>query len=113
LYFVQQKGQNYSLFVSQAPFSLSQDLADSLPGFTSGELFVTFEKEIFLLADGKLFLVSSGMQQLSDNISGSNFSSNDSLLSVIHSGELDYYDPLAGSLNFVTRSSETLTNPKY
>lgn len=112
LYLVQQKSQTWSLFVSQAPFSASQDLADSLPGSSSGELFVTYEKEIFLLADERLYSVSSGMQQLSDNISGFNFDPNDSSLSVIHSGELDYYDPLAGNLNFVTRSSEALTNPK-
>ncbi len=112
LYFVQQKGQNYALFVSQAPFSVSQDLADTLPAFNFGVLFVTFEKEIFLLADTKLYSVSSGMQQLADNISGFSFNPSDSLLSVIHSGELDYYDPLGENLNFVTRSSETLTNPK-
>ena len=112
LYIVQQKGQTWSLFVSQAPFSASQDLADSLPNFDSGELFVTYEKAIFLLVNSRLYLVSSGMQQLSDNISGFNFNPNDSSLSVIHSGELDYYDPLAGNLDFVTRSSEALTNPK-
>lgn len=112
LYYIQQTGKNYGLFVGQSPFSQNQLLLAGLPDFDSGNLFVTFEKEIFLLADGKLYSASSAMRQLSDNISGFSFDPSGSLLSVIHSGELDFYDPLTGNLNFVTRSSEALTNPK-
>jgi PEGA domain len=112
LYYIQQTATSFSLFVSPAPFSQGQLLVAGLPDIDPGDLFVTFEKEIFLLADSKLYLASSGMRQISDNISGFYFNPNDSFLSIIHSGEFDYYDPLASNLNFVTRSSEPLTNPR-
>lgn len=111
LYFTRES-QNEGLFVSQSPFSDSQALLASLPDFAHSDLFVTFEKEIFLLGDGRLYLVNSGTQELADNVSEFGFSPGDSVLSLIHSGEFDYYDPVAGELNFVTRSSEALTNPK-
>jgi|GEM_PF-1257628 hypothetical protein len=112
LYYIQQTGQSYGLFDSQAPFSQNQLLVAGLPDFDSGDLFVTLEKEVFLLADNKLYLVSSNMRQISDNISIFNFDPNSSLISLIQSGEFDYYDPVGMNLNFVTRSSETLANPR-
>lgn len=109
LYFVQKKSQNWALLVSQPPFSDSQVLLNTLPEFEQADLFVTFGKGIFLVGDGRLYLVNSAIQQLADNISGYNFSPGDSFLSIIHSGELDYYDPAGQSLNFITRSSEPIT----
>jgi hypothetical protein len=111
LYYVQQTGQNYGLF-TEAPFSQSQLLVSGLPDFNSGDLFVTLEKEIFLLADDKLYLASSGMKQIADNVSVFNFDPNNSLMSLIQSGEFDYYDPVGMNLDFVTRSSETMANPR-
>lgn len=112
LYYVKQTGENYELDVSLAPFSQSQLLVAGLPDFNSGSLFVTFGKEIFLIGDGRVYLLSSSMRQVSDNISAFNFDPNNSFLSLIHSGEFDYYDPVAASLNFITRSSEALSNPQ-
>jgi PEGA domain len=111
LYFIMAKSGINGLFVSQAPFTTSQELANSLPVLNSSQLFVTFEKEILLVTNGDLYLASSGMTDLADNISAYGFNPTDSFLSVIHSGELDYYDPIAGSLNFITRSSQTISNP--
>ncbi len=112
LYYVKQTGENCELDVSLAPFSQSQLLVANLPDFDAGSLFVTFEKEILLIGDGRVYLLSSSLQQISDNISAFNFDPNNSFLTLIHSGEFDYYDPVAASLNFVTRSSEPLTNPQ-
>jgi hypothetical protein len=52
------------------------------------------------------------MRQIADNISVFNFDRGNSLISLIQSGEFDYYDPVGMNLNFVTRSSEPLANPR-
>jgi len=112
LYFTQKKGQTETLLASQDPFSDSQVLLAGLPQFAEANLFVTFEKEVLLLGDGRLYLVNSGARNIADNVSAFSFNPADSVLSVIHSGELDYYDPAAANLDFVTRSSEPLANPR-
>jgi hypothetical protein len=112
LYFTQKKGQTETLLASQDPFSDSQILLAGLPQFSTANMFVTFEKEVLLLGDGRLYLVNSGARNIADNVSAFSFNPADSVLSIIHSGELDYYDPAAANLDFVTRSSEPLANPR-
>lgn len=111
LYFVKSEAkQKPKLYTSQAPFSTSHVLMENLPDFASGKLFITYEKQIFLLANGNLYLINSTMDKLADNVSYSNFQKNDSTLAIIHLGQADYYDPLARNLNYITRTSENLKN---
>ncbi len=110
LYFIQQAPQSApKLFVTQYPFAQTEQLGDSLPAFGNGQIFATFEKQIFLLLDDNLYLAGpSGPQLLAAGVSQSRFNAETSILSVLHSGEFDYYDPLSASLNFVTRDSQQL-----
>ena len=111
LYYIQQSSSSTpALLFSQQPFSQSQTLFANLPNFSQAEIFVTFEKKIFLLADSTLYLSNNSMAELANDINAKNFSQTDSLLAIIHSGELDYFDPLSGNSNFVTRSSGNLSN---
>jgi hypothetical protein len=111
VYFIQSSATGTpALIVSQAPFNQTQTLFASLPPFGKAQIFITYQKQIFLLADNNLYLLNNSMQELADNVSLCQFEPSSSLLAVLHSGELDYFDPLSGNLNFVTRSSAALSN---
>ena len=111
VYFIQNSATSTTaLIISQAPFNQTQTLFASLPPFSKAQLFITYQKQIFLLADNNLYLLNNSMQELADNVSLCQFEPSSSLLAVLHSGELDYFDPLSGNLNFVTRSSVALSN---
>ncbi len=107
LYFVQATG----LMVSQSPFSATQTLLKNLPNFGQGDLLVTFEKQIFLRADGAVYALGQTAAALADRVSDWQLNQQDSNFTLLHSGELDYYDTLSHNLNFVTRSSQTVLGP--
>ncbi len=112
LYFISEKNNGSALYYAgHPPFSQYQTLLGSLPVFKFAQLKVTAQKQVFLLADGTLYLLSSNMQKLADNVSFWNFDQQALAASILHSGELDYYDSLGQSLNLVTRSGEVLSNP--
>ncbi|MFA5991281.1 MAG: PEGA domain-containing protein [Candidatus Doudnabacteria bacterium] len=111
LYFVQiMPNQKPALYTSQAPFTTSQILLDNLPDFSVGKLFITYEKQIFLLADKTLYLANSTMKKMVENISFFNFQKTDSALALIHLGQADFFDPLAHNFNYVTRTTENLNS---
>ena len=111
LYFVQNtSSQKPALYTSQAPFSSSQVLLNNLPDFSVGKLFITYEKQIFLLADKTLYLANSTMEKMVEDISFSNFQKTDSALALIHLGQADFFDPLAHNFNYVTRTTENLNS---
>ena len=111
LYFVQNtSSQKPALYTSKAPFSSSQVLLNNLPDFSVGKLFITYEKQIFLLADKTLYLANSTMEKMVEDISFSNFQKTDSALALIHLGQADFFDPLAHNFNYVTRTTENLNS---
>ncbi len=111
LYFVQNTAsQKPALYTSQAPFSSGQVLLNNLPDFSVGKLFVTYEKQIFLLADKTLYLANSTMEKMVEDISFFNFQKTDSALALIHLGQADFFDPLAHNFNYVTRTTENLNS---
>lgn len=111
LYFVQSTPKaKPALFTSQTPYYSSQILLDNLPDFTVGQLFITYEKQIFLLADRTLYLTNSTMEKMVEDISFSNFQKMDSALALIHMGQADYFDPLSHNFNYITRTTENLTD---
>ncbi len=110
LYATQKISTSTELWISQTPYTQPQILIDSVPNFSSGNLFVTFEKQVLLLADGNLYLANSSMQKIADGVNKFSFDSRNSIFSILHYGELDYYGSLGQSLNFITRSSHPLDN---
>lgn len=111
LYFIQNNASGTpELLLSQTPFSEKQILIPSVPIFESGDLMVTFEKQILLVADRNLYLMSSSLDKLAENVGQFVFQKSDSSLIISHSGELDYYDPISHNLNYITRSGQQLEN---
>ena len=110
VYYVQATGTKASLSVSQGPFTQSQILLNQVPTFKQGDLFVTFNKQIYLLADGVLYQDNGTMQKLADNVSQFTFDNTNSNFAIFHSGEFDYLDFYSGGLNFITRSGGQLSN---
>ncbi len=112
LYLIVKTADGTAFKVSPKPFTDSQTLMPDLPAFQSAQIRVTFEKQAFLLADGTLYLANTKLEKIADNVSAMDLNREDSTLTVLHAGELDYYDPISRNLNFVTRSGEKLINPK-
>ena len=112
LYFVVKTADGAALKASPKPFGDSQTLMSGLPAFQSVQIKVTFEKQVFLLADGTLYLANSNLEKIADNVSTMDLNQENSTVTVLHAGQLDYYDPISHNLNYVTRSGEKLTNPK-
>src|SRR6185503_5646170 len=110
IYFIQSSGTENSLLVSQSPFNQTQSLLSQAPLFSKGDLFVSFNKQIYLLGDGVLYLDNGTLQKMADNVSQINFDTANSNFALFHSGELDYFDFYGGGLNFVTRSGSQLSN---
>ena len=108
LYYIQQKNGINSLYISTSPFTNSQLLMDNVPTFSNGQLFVTFEKQILLLADGNLYRANATMEKVADSVTDSNFDVNNSNLAIMHFGQFDYFNQ--NNLNFITRSDQELKN---
>lgn len=110
LYYVRQVSNEFQLLASQQPFDQNQLLIGDLPVFQKGDLFVTFGKQIFLLADGQLYQAGSNMQKIIDGVSQISQDLQNSNLMVFHSGEFDYYDSGSQNLSFITRSGQTIAS---
>lgn len=111
LYFIQNSGQSNTLLTTEAPFLNNQILLNNLPNLGSADLFVTYGKQIFVLSGGSLYLANASMQKLADGVDEASFDSQYSSLPILQNGELDYFDTLSQATNFVTRSSQPLSNP--
>jgi len=112
LYFVQAQSAGASLLISQEDFTDSQVLINNVPDSADESVFASFEKQIFLLSGDSLYLASSGMQKLADNVSQISPDPQNSYLAVNHSGELDYFDFLQNDLNLITRLSDEAASPQ-
>lgn len=111
LYFVQETANgSQTLLAGQAPFTDTQSLENNLPNFGQEQLLVTYEKQVLLIADSSLYLVNASLEKLADNISLWDFDIQNSTVALVHSGEFDYFNAFGNNLNFVTRSSEALSN---
>lgn len=110
LYYIQSTNILNSLITSTPPFTQHQILVKDIPQLKQGKLFITFNKQILLLADNVLFIVNSSMDKIAENITNLELDHSNSNLSILHSGEFDYFNPISQKLNLVTRSKETLRN---
>lgn len=88
-----------------------QTLASAMPNFKNGNLFVTSQKQIFLLADGALYKINQEPQLLASGITDYNFNSAANTLIFVHNGELSNYNFSSQQVDLITRSNESLINP--
>ncbi len=110
LYYVQQKNNINSLNISNSSFTQNQVLVINLPEFSSGQIIITFDKQILILADGNLYKANNTLEKIADNIINFNFDQLNSNTSILHLGQFDYYNPSSQNLSFVTRTSEEIKN---
>jgi hypothetical protein len=108
LYYIQENDGVYSLNLIQAPFNQNQILLSNIAPFDQGDLYVSFNKQIFLLTNNTLYQAMGKMEKVADNVTASNFDIQDSNFAIFHSGEFDYLDFFASGLNFITRTSQAL-----
>jgi hypothetical protein len=111
LYYVKKTENGNELLLATTASAEGQLLKSSLPDFESGDLFVTFDKQIILLADQTLYSVNSGMLQLASGVSVLNFNPDHATLVFVHGSELDDYNFLSHQLEFITRSEKIITQP--
>lgn len=111
LYFAQSTATGSSVGLSSDPYNSSTTLLSNLPLLKNSALLVTPQKQIFILNQGTLYIAGSTMQKLADNVSQWSFDPATSVISVIHSGELDYFDRLGNTLSFITRNGSQISNP--
>ncbi len=111
LYGLQQQGTTTALSIWTNPAGAGQAIITGLPLFHSASLFVSFEKQIFLLADSALYKADLGLTPLADNISAWDFNQQESSLIFFHDGELDYFNPFDNTIDLITRRGGPITDP--
>lgn len=110
VYYIQKNANIKNLYASNLELSQTQILLENLPYFSNEKLYITFGKQILILADKDLFLANSELKKIVSNVTNFKFSPTEEVLPVIHSGQLDYYNTFTQELSIVTRSTETLEN---
>jgi len=110
-YYIKEDGSKNTFMASSFPSEEGQIILDNLPSFKRAQIFVSFEKQIFLLLDETLYRVGDDLEKLTSNIKEIVFDQNRSNLTVVHEGELGYFSTFSGNLNFITRSILPLKNP--
>ncbi len=112
LYYIQDVNNFRTLLVSSQSLGDITEIITNIPQFSSGEIFVNFEKQIFLLLDRRLYKVTSQLELIADNVSLWDFNPGESAIVFFHSGELAYFNPFEQQVNFINRTSQNVVSPK-
>lgn len=112
LYYVQATSGPASLMVSELPSYEGMELIKALPAFSQGDLIVTYNKEVFLVADRVLYKINTKNQVLAQNLDDWYYDADQANFVFFHAGELSYYQAPAFETNFITRSQSPIANPR-
>lgn len=110
LYYIQKNNNKNNLYVSISPFNQPQLLSINIPEFLKVDIFVSYSKQIYILADNTLYKLNSNFDKITDNIANFEFDFNGQNLPLLRYGEFNYYDFNSQNLNFVTRKNEHVSN---
>ncbi len=110
IYYLRQTATSSALYIQPLSGGQPQLLLNNLPTFTSGQIFVNFQKQVMLLLDSSLYQAAGVPVVAANNITDSSFDQTSSNLMVLRGGELDFYNYSAQSLSFITRTSLPLSN---
>jgi hypothetical protein len=110
-YMLKVKNSSLSLQIFADPGGAGQEILGNIPMFTQAQIFVGFQKQIFLLGDGALYKVNSSLTPLASGVQSLDFNSQASSLIYFHDGELDNVDASGDAANFITRRGGALANP--
>ncbi len=113
LYYIKKQKKINTLFINQAPYTEEMELVTNLPEFEYGEIITNFNKEIFLLADEKLYKISNGPKQIANGINSWNYGTIPNNIIFSQKGELLFYEGgRERKLKLITRSQQELISPK-
>lgn len=105
------KGSN-QLWVANGPANEGQMIISNLPDFQNGDLFITSNKQILLLADRTLYALNSGLEQVSNNLDSWDFNQSPHQFIFSRGGELASFNFTDNREEFITRSQESISLPK-
>ena len=111
-YYIGRQNETLALFASNAPSQPASVLAQNLPLFKTSEIFASFNKQIFVQLDNALYQISSQPVKLADNVSQLHFNPQNSTFVLQSGSELLRLDPAGGKLDFITRTSLPIANPR-
>lgn len=116
LYSLEKNGATSTLFyyvwnetAQEKPFIT---LFENIPHFLSNQIFITKNKEIFLLGDGTLHRVNQELEPLAQQVSTIYFDQSATTLLLARPGELDYYNFDEKKIKLISRSSEIFISPR-
>lgn len=103
-----EKGPTSTELVVGDPAGTDQVIMKGLPVFSSSEISVSFEKQVFILGDRTLYKADARLTPLAQNVSSLNFDSAESSMIFFHDGQLDYFNPFDDTVNLITRRGNKL-----
>lgn len=103
---------NGQIFRAALPNIQLESLVRNIPTFTNSELYVSNQKQVFLLGDGNFYSVGTSLNQLASGVSTVRIDSAYRKLLFSSNNEIDIYDLSNGAVTFVTRSTEAISNPE-
>ncbi len=111
LYYTTDVDSKNTLYVAGLDGHNPQVLFENIPSFLSGDIFITSQKQAFLKADNKLYVIRLGLDLLSDNVDEVDFNQEAGTLLFHHGGEVSNYNFGQQNVDLVTRSDERLASP--
>lgn len=99
-----------SLFTAPNDETTRQTFLTGLPAFHKAQIFITDQKQVFVLGDGRLYLVGLGLKDLgaADSL---NFNPSDPSLIYFGGSEANYFDFGSGQPRLLARSFDAFKNP--
>jgi hypothetical protein len=115
VYFVQKNtgaaaGALDSLVFLQTPTLQATTLRQDLPNWTSAQLYVNSQNQIFINGDGALYAVNSGLNQIGSNVNSVLFYEQYGEALLATGNELDLYSTGTGQSQLVSRTSAAVTS---
>lgn len=111
LYYIK-SGPTNQLWIANTPSSEGQMLISDLPSFKNGEMLITVNRQILILAENTLYSVNSGLQKIHDGLTDWDFDLSQQSFIFSRGGELYTYNFSADAGEFITRSQETIASPR-
>lgn len=89
-----------------------ENLISNVPAFANTEIYVSNQRQVFILGDGNFYSVGNELNQLGSGINSVKIDNVYRKLMFSGNNEINLYDLSNGMVGFVTRSSETIKDPQ-
>jgi hypothetical protein len=109
VYAIQKNATGSSLTFLQLPALQPATLRADLPNWLNATLYVNTQNQIFIIGDGALYAVNSGLGRVADYVQTVKFYEQYGKVLFATGNEVDLYDTYAGSSQLVARTSSVIT----